>query len=91
MKRFISNAILANAVLCCAAAYAQTPPHNVGDRHPNLRAAQHLVDQANRRIDDAQRANEWDLGGHAQRARDLLVQANEELKQAAETANTEHR
>jgi len=35
----------------------------------------------------AQRANEWDMGGHAQKAKDLLEQVNNELKQAAEAAN----
>jgi hypothetical protein len=35
----------------------------------------------------AQQANEFDLGGHAQKAKDLLVQAADELKEAAQTAN----
>jgi hypothetical protein len=69
-------------------AFAAEPMHNVsGKRHPNLAAAQRLSDQAYHKILDAQRANEWDLGGHAQHAKDLLEQVNAELKQAAETAN----
>ncbi len=63
------------------------PGENVGRRHPNLMAAQHLVDQAYQRIADAQRANEWDMNGHAARAKDLLDQASRELKLAAEAAN----
>jgi hypothetical protein len=35
----------------------------------------------------AQEANEWDLQGHAQRAKNLLDQVNNELKQAAEASN----
>jgi hypothetical protein len=35
----------------------------------------------------AQKANEWDMRGHAQKAKELLEQANSELKQAAEAAN----
>jgi hypothetical protein len=36
---------------------------------------------------DAQRANEWDLAGHAQKAKELLDQVNNELKLAAEASN----
>jgi hypothetical protein len=56
-------------------------------RHPNLAAAQHLIDQAFAKVSDAQRANEWDMDGHAAKAKDLLDQANREIKQAAMTAN----
>jgi hypothetical protein len=34
-----------------------------------------------------QQANEFDLNGHAQKAKDLLDQVNRELKEAAETSN----
>ncbi len=67
---------------------AQGPARNVsGGRHPNLAAAQRLSHQAYEKIIAAQQANEWDMAGHAQRAKDLLDQANNELKQAAEAAN----
>jgi hypothetical protein len=39
-----------------------------------------------KRIDAAQKANEFDLGGHAAKAKDLLAQAESELKQAMEEA-----
>jgi len=69
-------------------AVAQRPARNVsGARHPNLAAAQRLSSQAYQKILEAQRANEFDLGGHAQKAKDLLDQVNNELKQAAEAAN----
>jgi hypothetical protein len=35
----------------------------------------------------AQRANEWDMQGHAQKAKELLDQVNAELKEAAGAAN----
>ena len=35
----------------------------------------------------AQQANEWDMQGHAQKAKNLLDQVNSELKLAAEAAN----
>lgn len=71
-----------------AATYAQRPERDVSARkHPNLAAAQRLVDQAFRKITEAQHANEFDLAGHAEKAKGLLDQANAELKLAAETAN----
>jgi hypothetical protein len=45
------------------------------------------VGQAYERIVAAQQANEWDMGGHAARAKELLDQANREIKLAAEEAN----
>lgn len=77
--------------LATSASFARPPPKNVSHhRHPNLAAAQHLTAQAYNRIVDAQKANEFDLGGHAKRAEELLNQANHELKEAAETANANH-
>jgi len=76
------------AVLCAGALFAQRPVRNVsGERHPNLRAAQQLSARAYERIVAAQKANEFDMEGHAQKAKDLLEEANKELKQAAEWAN----
>jgi hypothetical protein len=67
---------------------AQRPKDNVsGKRHPNLAAAQRLSTQAYERISSAQKANEWDMQGHAQKAKELLEQVNNELKEAAEAAN----
>jgi hypothetical protein len=68
---------------------AQGPPErNVNpNHHPNLAAAQRLCDQAYNKIVAAQQANEWDMNGHAQKAKDLLDQANREMKLAAEAAN----
>ena len=72
----------------CAATYEQRPGRDISARkHPNRAAAQRLVDQAFRKVTEAQRANEFDLAGHAEKAKGLLDQANAELKLAAETAN----
>jgi hypothetical protein len=71
-----------------AAAVAQVPKKNISAaRHPNLAAAQRLSQQAYEKIVAAQQANEWDMGGHAQKAKELLDQVNNELKQAAQAAN----
>ena len=80
--------VLSLIVFLGGIAVAQRPKENVsGARHPNLAAAQRLSQQAWQRIVDAQKANEWDLGGHAQKAKDLLDDANKELKLAAEASN----
>lgn len=75
------------AVAACAVS-AQMPMRNIDpQRHGNLAAAQNLVVQAFERLSDAQVANDYQLGGHVGRAKELLRQANEEIKLAAETAN----
>jgi hypothetical protein len=73
-------------------AIAQRPKENVsGRRHPNIAAAQRLTTQAWEKIKAAQEANEFDMAGHAQKAKNLLEEANKELKAAAETANRNSR
>ena len=67
------------------------PAQNVSPRrHPNIAAAQRLTAQAFQKITAAQQANEFDLAGHAAKAKELLDQANEELKKAAEVSNINH-
>jgi len=73
-------------------ALAQRPEQDISPgRHPNLAAAQRLSSQAWQKIVDAQRANEWDLDGHAQKAKNLLDEVNHELKLAAEASNRDRR
>ena len=75
-------------LLVGGSAVAQKPVRNVsGARHPNLAAAQRHCQMAFEKIVAAQQANEFDMQGHAQKAKDLLDQANRELKMAAEAAN----
>ena len=77
--------------LTMSVALAGAPVDNIsGQKHPNLAAAQRLSTQAYEKISQAQQANEWDMGGHAAKAKDLLDQVNRELKEAAETANHHH-
>jgi hypothetical protein len=56
-------------------------------RHPNLAAAQRLCRDAYDKLVMAQQANEYDMGGHAQKAKEHLEQANNEIKMAAGAAN----
>jgi hypothetical protein len=83
-KMILGSAALA---LVASAAIAGPPVDNIGKRHPNLAAAQRLSTQAYEKISAAQQANEWDMQGHAAKAKDLLDQVNHELKAAAEAAN----
>jgi hypothetical protein len=70
------------------ATQARQPVRNVSVvLHPNIAAAQRHVAQAFDRIVLAQKANEYDMEGHAQKAKELLELANAELKLAAEAAN----
>lgn len=81
--------VAATAVLSVAATLiAQNPGVDVNRHlHPNLNAAQRLLQQAIQRTSDAQRANEYDAKGHAEKAKDLMGQADAELKLAAEALN----
>ena len=80
------------ALMAGGFAIAQHPEQNVNpNHHPNIAAAQRLTEQAYNKIVAAQQANEYDLGGHAAKAKDLLDQANRELKAAAEAANKNHK
>ena len=86
--RLFTTTILAAGLLCGSLTLAQEPLQNIdAKRHPNLAAAQHLCAQANAYVITAQKDNKYDMHGHAQRARQYLVQASEELKLAAEDAN----
>jgi hypothetical protein len=90
-KTRILSAVFGATLLIGGLAIAQ-PERNINaGRHPNLAAAQRLSQQAFEKIVEAQRANEWDLDGHAQKAKALLEQANEQLRAAATAANRNKR
>jgi F0F1-type ATP synthase membrane subunit b/b' len=74
--------------LAVMAAYAVKPVADVSAKlHPNIAEAQKHIILAYEKIEAAQVANERDLGGHAEKAKALLEQANAELKLAAEASN----
>jgi hypothetical protein len=86
------GAVLSLALVCSGLAVAQMPKDNVnGHKHPNLAAAQRLSRDAWEKVSAAQQANEWDMEGHAAKAKELLDQVNNELKLAAEAANHNHK
>jgi hypothetical protein len=80
--------LVAVVALAACAVSAQVPVQNIDPaRHGNLAAAQQLVVQAFQRLSEAQSANDNQLGGHVARAKELLREANSEIKLAAEAAN----
>ena len=88
-EKILRASATACAALLCTVMLAQEPVQNVSSKlHPNLAKAQQLAAEANRYITTAQKDNRYDMHGHASKARQLLVQVNEELKLAAEDANS---
>lgn len=94
-KDIVLGSLLAIGLLSGSLVYAQAPQKPMkqpvqdisGKSHPNLAAAQRLCDQAFQKISAAQQANEFDMDGHASKAKELLDQASQELHQAAVKAN----
>ena len=81
-------AATASVLLFCMVIAAQEPVVNIDKKiHPNLVAAQQHIAEANRYIATAQKDNRYDMKGHAEKARQLLAEADQELKAAAEAAN----
>jgi hypothetical protein len=90
--KLVLGSVLGAALVCGGVAMAQKPVDNVNpNKHPNLAAAQRMSQQAWEKIKAAQQANEWDMQGHAAKAKELLDQVNQELKLAAEAANRNHK
>jgi hypothetical protein len=88
IKTRIIAAVLGSMLVIGGIALAQKPKENVSaGRHPNIAAAQQLAQQAYEKIVAAQQANEWDMAGHAQQAKNLLERVNNQLKMAAQAAN----
>jgi hypothetical protein len=85
--------MLSVGLLCAGmSAHAQQPAQNISPaRHGNLAAAQEAVQQAYNLTVSAQAANQGQLGGHGERAKELLREAAGELKAAAATLNAEGR
>ena len=91
-KLVLGSVLGATALICGGIAAAQKPVDNVSaKKHPNIAAAQRLSQQAWEKVTAAQQANEWDMQGHAAKAKELLDQVNQELKLSAEAANKNHK
>ncbi|MBB3228228.1 hypothetical protein FHW69_002863 [Luteibacter sp. Sphag1AF] len=93
MKKTLFTGIIlvATSTFGCATMAQQPPRVDIGSRHGNLRDAQQHIVQAWQLISTAQYDNDSRLGGHAARAKELLNEANEELRLAADVANEHER
>jgi len=87
MKRITVLTVAGLFLLTVGMLFAEPVRNISGKRHPNLAAAQRLVDKAYEKITAAQVANEFDMEGHAAKSKELLDQVNRELKAAAMAAN----
>ena len=86
-KKMQIFAAVLTAVLFCGVTLAQNPTVTVDKKgHPNLAQAQEHIVQANHFLELAQKVNNYDMQGHAEKARQLLQQANDEVRAAAEAA-----
>jgi len=87
-KSFCLVVALAFGLVLMGVAYAQRPETDIDPhKHSNLAAAQQHVVEAYKKAVEAQKSNDDDLGGHAEKAIQLLDEANHELKRAAEYAD----
>ena len=88
MKKYVAMIFVCALLAVGLSLNAAKPVKNVSAaKHPNLAAAQTLCRQAFDKLTEAQKANEFDMGGHAAKAKELLQQASDEIKLAAEAAN----
>ena len=88
INRKLTFTLMVTAMLFYGATLAQEPVVDIDAKvHPNLAAAQRDVVEANKAVAVAQKENRYDMQGHAEKARELLVQVNNELKLAAAAAN----
>jgi hypothetical protein len=87
-RNLVLSIMLGGALVFGGFALAQGPVVNINpQRHSNLAEAQRHLQQAYGKIDEAQKDNKDELGGHAQKAKDLIDAADRELKEAAEFAD----
>ncbi len=82
------RALLVLGLICVGVVYAQERPmHDVTVKmHPNISEAQDFIGRAWDKTVEAQKANNDELRGHAEKAKNLLVEASRELSAAARAA-----
>ena len=87
----VFQSLLVLALLCVGMLFAQQrPADNINPQlHPHLAKAQRICNQAYDALVEAQGANDFDMEGHAAKAKQLLVEASHQIKAAAMAANKE--
>ena len=71
----------------CLSALLLASPVLAKPKHPNINAAHNAIKNAIVKLTAAQVANEYDMQGHAAKAKELLEQAEKEVAQAREAAD----
>ena len=85
--------LLVLGLLCVGVLLAQQrPADNINPKlHPFLAEAQRMCNQSYDKLVEAQGANDFDMEGHAAKAKQLLVEASHEMKATALAANKERK
>jgi hypothetical protein len=87
-KTLLFRCVVGSFLLLGSAVAQKEPEVDISARrYPGLAAAQRLSREAWDKITEAQKSHEWDLGGHAAKAKQLLDQVNHELREAATYLN----
>ena len=84
-RKVIGIALLGMGLFAGGIAVGQDP--GMWGRHPNLADAERHTRMAIDKLNAAQGANDWDLGGHAAKAKDLLAHADDEIRKATFAAD----
>lgn len=80
--------VLVVGLMLMGVTLAQRPATDIDPaRHPTLADAQHHILQAFEKSEESQKYYKDELGGHVDKAKQLLTQASRELKEAAEYAD----
>jgi hypothetical protein len=87
LRQILVASVMGGVLFAGGMAVGQISP----ERHPNLAAAHDFIGQAIQKIDAAQAASKERLGGHGERAKELLHQADHELMQAALYTDQRHK
>jgi hypothetical protein len=82
-----AKSVLLAAALAAAATVSISSFAGAEAGHPNIIAAREDAEHAIKKMQQAQKANEYDMGGHAKKAEELLAQAIDEMKLAAKADN----
>ena len=82
-----AKTVLLSAAIAAAAAVSVSAFAGPEAGHPNIIAAREDAEHAIKKMQQAQKANEYDMGGHAKKAEELLAQAIDEMKLAAKADN----
>ena len=83
-KLFLTGA-LAAVLVSGGIVLAQAPSVDINKtKNPTLAEAQEHIQQAYAKVDESQKYFKDKLGGHAEKAKELLAEANREIKAAAD-------